>query len=166
MAYNELYHHGVKGMKWGVRRYQNKDGTLTLKGKKRSERELGELNNDQRKSYTANPNKWVRDDLSRSRNLANEAAGMTRTLKTANKDLHENRPKKQTKPDLSSMSDQELRNRINRATLEKQYMDLCVPKRVDKGREAFDRTLSYAGTAFAIGGSALGIAKAIKELKG
>ena len=30
----ELYHHGVKGMRWGVRRYQNKDGTLTAKGKK------------------------------------------------------------------------------------------------------------------------------------
>lgn len=32
---NELYHHGVKGMKWGVRRYQNKDGSLTPAGKKR-----------------------------------------------------------------------------------------------------------------------------------
>ena len=32
---NELYHHGVKGMKWGVRRYQNKDGSLTLEGKKK-----------------------------------------------------------------------------------------------------------------------------------
>lgn len=31
----ELRHHGVKGMKWGVRRYQNKDGSLTLKGKRR-----------------------------------------------------------------------------------------------------------------------------------
>ena len=33
--YYELYHHGIKGMKWGVRRYQNKDGSLTPAGKKR-----------------------------------------------------------------------------------------------------------------------------------
>lgn len=30
-----LYHHGIKGMKWGVRRFQKKDGTLTAAGKKR-----------------------------------------------------------------------------------------------------------------------------------
>lgn len=33
---NELYHHGVKGQKWGVRRYQNPDGTLTDEGRKRN----------------------------------------------------------------------------------------------------------------------------------
>lgn len=31
---SELYHHGIKGMRWGVRRYQNKDGSLTAAGKK------------------------------------------------------------------------------------------------------------------------------------
>ena len=31
----ELYHHGIKGQKWGVRRFQNKNGSLTTAGKKR-----------------------------------------------------------------------------------------------------------------------------------
>ena len=32
---NELYHHGILGQKWGVRRYQNKDGSLTAEGKQK-----------------------------------------------------------------------------------------------------------------------------------
>lgn len=35
----ELYHHGIKGMKWGVRRYQNADGSLTAAGKKRLQKQ-------------------------------------------------------------------------------------------------------------------------------
>jgi hypothetical protein len=42
MYETELYHHGVKGQRWGVRRYQNYDGTLTAKGKKRDLKTAGQ----------------------------------------------------------------------------------------------------------------------------
>lgn len=35
IVHSELAHHGIKGMKWGIRKYQNPDGTLTEAGKKR-----------------------------------------------------------------------------------------------------------------------------------
>lgn len=37
MYENELYHHGVKGQRWGIRRFQNKDGSLTRLGQKRAD---------------------------------------------------------------------------------------------------------------------------------
>ncbi len=35
---NELYHYGVKGMRWGIRRYQNADGSYTAAGQRRHDR--------------------------------------------------------------------------------------------------------------------------------
>lgn len=38
-ANDTIVHYGVKGMKWGIRRYQNPDGTLTEAGKNRANKE-------------------------------------------------------------------------------------------------------------------------------
>lgn len=49
---DELYHHGVKGQRWGIRRYQNDDGTLTAEGRKRyGVDNLADMSKEQRKLY-------------------------------------------------------------------------------------------------------------------
>ena len=47
---NELYHYGVKGQKWGVRRYQNSDGSLTDNGKKRVAKLNAKINKADKKA--------------------------------------------------------------------------------------------------------------------
>lgn len=61
----ELYHHGIKGMKWGVRRYQNKTGGLTSAGKKRYRKSAHE---DYTKAHSKKNVKYMSDKELKERN--------------------------------------------------------------------------------------------------
>lgn len=100
-----LQHWGIKGMKWGIRRYQNKDGTLTALGRKR-EREM----NDKLKSA----NKELKALRAENASLKKQTTAQSRRT--------------------SEMSDDEIKQRINRLNLEKQYADIYnqVHPNVDK----------------------------------
>lgn len=164
---NELKHHGIPGMKWGVRRYQNKDGSLTRAGQRRYERDqrenVGKKKSDKVKE--SDPKRWVKEDLERSKRLTDASNTMVNELKNINNNSFK-RSSNKHRMDLSSMTDKEMRERINRAYLEKQYDDMFNPKKVSTGRKVVRDVLDVAGTGLTLTASALGIALAIKELKG
>ena len=165
-----LSHHGIKGQKWGVRRYQNKDGTLTAQGQKRYDRDIQE-NLSKKKdnridTSKPDPNRWAREDKERSKELVDTSANLVKQISNIEK---ETRPKPTVKKmDLSKMSDKEMRDRINRELLEQQYNKLFSeqnPASISKGRKFAQNTLEIAGTTLGLASSALSIALAIQKLK-
>lgn len=172
MYYNDqIWHWGVKGMKWGVRRYQNADGSLTDAGKRRYSTDVAanakkKKDNRLPEESLNDPNRWVKEDQERTKRVVDSGSQMASNLKTLNDKSMRIQARRAPKMDLSKMTDQEMRERINRTMLEKQYDDMFNPKKVYSGREAVSDTLEIAGSVLTITSSALGIALAIKELKG
>ena len=166
---NELYHYGVLGMKWGVRRYQNRDGSLTADGKKRYNRDIAEnlaKKKDSRiDTSSPDPNRWVREDIERSKRVVDSGSDLIRQAKSIERDTSPKSTKKRL--NVSNMSDKELRDKINRELLERQYSDIFGEEdKVSRGRQFTRETLEIAGTALAATSSVLGIMLALKQLKG
>lgn len=179
-----LKHWGIKGMKWGVRRYQNEDGTLTDAGIRRYNRDadekgydrtsgtgarykvVGEGKNQRNERLNADASRYVREDIEREKQLADSTRQLTSNLKNATDASIRNAKNNRQKMDLSNMSDEQMRKEINRALLERQYNDMFAPQQSTKGRETASRILETTGSVLAIGSSALGIALAIKSLTG
>lgn len=171
MVYNYLQHYGIKGMKWGTRRYQNKDGTLTDAGRKRYDRDVRENNAKKKDSRIVidgpDPNRWVKEDLKRSRSTVDSVSDINREFTKINDTVNRRRSKNpKSRMDLSKMSDKELRDSINRELLERQYNDVFSRESTSRGREYTTNVLESVGSVLAVTSSALGIALAIKELKG
>jgi hypothetical protein len=102
--------------------------------------------------------------LEKTKDLVDASSNTINQISNAER---QSRPKPvKIKMDLSKMSDEQMRKEINRAMLEKQYNDMFAPQQRDKGREVAGNIIAGVGATLGIASSALGIALAIKELKG
>lgn len=182
MDKNELQHWGIKGMKWGKRRYQNSDGSLTEAGKKRYNKEADEQGYDRysgqgarykevgkgkdkrNEVLRADVDKYVREDMSNAKQTAELGSNLARQSKAMLDKYGGN--EKRVKMDLSNMTDKQMRDEINRAMLERQYNDMFAPRKVNKGKEYVGKAFAIGADALAVTGTALGIALSIKALSG
>ena len=135
MNNNELYHFGIKGMKWGIRRYQNYNGTFTKAGLKRYNDAMDTYEKRKADYKTSKQQGMKGDDLRYKKVKVKEAR---------KKDLKNRR----------ILSDQELQNKINRLKMEKQFKELSEDD-LKPGRTAVKKFMGSVGgkvvTSAAIG---------------
>lgn len=140
---SDLRHHGIKGQKWGVRRFQNKDGSLTPAGAKR---------------YSA-------DDYKSALDKVNKADKTLKDVKKMRNEAEAKTYEKKIKYDLSKMSDKDLQQAVNRLNMEERYTQVMAQRhRLEQGEDKVNKILNVAGSALTGAATALTIAAAMKEL--
>ena len=140
---SELRHHGIKGQKWGVRRFQNKDGSLTPAGAKR---------------YSV-------DDYKSALDKVNKADKTLKDVKKMRNEAEAKTYEKKIKYDLSKMSDKDLQQAVNRLNMEERYTQVMAQRhRLEQGEDKVNKILNIAGSALTGAATALTIAAAMKEL--
>ena len=177
MRTDELYHYGIRGMKWGVRRYQNPDGTRTEAGKRRERKGWSKAGKVAagaaavagglfaRSAYNeakGKPEKHIRISADQADKLfdrgkdGNQKSPIERVGSDVDKlsstgskvvgrfeqkkaEKRKSEKRRENRAQARRMSDQELRERVNRLNLEKQYVDLMRDDDGDGGWSSKDK---------------------------
>lgn len=140
----ELRHWGIKGQKWGQRRYQNKDGTLTPAGKKRYAKEMEKLKKEEQVLKNKRRTQAQLNKLETQRKRVDalkqkEADDKAKAKEVAKLKTQDDAPKPKS---ISEMSNAELKALTDRLNLEKNYRDAmaaATPQKVSNGKKFVEK---------------------------